>query len=84
MKDETVDVRYITVELKIDVPLKFRAILKIEDDKPAGFHGWCPALKGLHVPGDTIEETEKFAKDALIGFLRSMIAHGDPLPIGRQ
>lgn len=85
MKDETVDVRHITVELTIGgVSVKFKALLKIEDDEPVGFHGWCPAFKGLHVPGDTVEETAKFAKDALIAYLESMIGHGDTLPIGVQ
>lgn len=84
MKNETVDVRDITVGLIIGgVSMKFKTKLKIEDDGK-GFHGWCPALKGLHVPGDSIEETAKFARDALIAYLESMIKRGDPLPIGRQ
>ena len=53
----------------------------IEPDKP-GFHVYCPALKGLHVGGDTEEEAIKNAEDAAIAYLESFIKHNDPLPLG--
>jgi predicted RNase H-like HicB family nuclease len=46
------------------------------------FHAYCPALKGLHVPGETIEEAFENAKDAAILYLMSLIKHGDPIPLG--
>lgn len=61
--------------------LRFRVTVVVEPDGD-GFHAYCPALKGLHVPGDTEEEALKNAKDAVDGYLRSLIRHGDPVPIG--
>jgi predicted RNase H-like HicB family nuclease len=46
------------------------------------FHAYCPALKGLHSSGDTEEEALQNARDAAMAYLRSLIKHGDPLPVG--
>ncbi len=62
-----------TIEFKIDII--------IEPDE-SGFHAYCPALKGLHVGGDTKEEALKNAKDAAIAYLESLIKHGEPIPVG--
>ena len=35
----------------------FRTI--IEPDKPSGYHGFVPLLKGIHTQGETIEEVKK-------------------------
>ena len=35
----------------------FRVI--IEPDKPKGYHGFVPLLRGLHTFGDTIQEVKK-------------------------
>jgi predicted RNase H-like HicB family nuclease len=51
----------------------------IERDDP-GYHAFCPALPGLHAPGDTEEEAVENAVAAARLFIASMIAHGDPLP----
>jgi len=47
-----------------------------------GFHAYSPALKGLHVPGNTEEEALQNAKDAAVAYLNSLIKHGDPIPVG--
>jgi predicted RNase H-like HicB family nuclease len=46
-----------------------------------GFHAFCPALKGLHVDGDTKEEALENARKAVILYLRSLIKHNEPIPI---
>ncbi|MBI4333834.1 MAG: type II toxin-antitoxin system HicB family antitoxin [Chloroflexi bacterium] len=53
----------------------------VEPDEP-GFHAYCPALKGLHVGGDTMEEALQNARDAVELYIDSFIEHGDPIPIG--
>ena len=47
-----------------------------------GFYAYAPALKGLHVGGDTREETLKNAEDAIRVYLDSMVAHDEPFPEG--
>jgi predicted RNase H-like HicB family nuclease len=45
------------------------------------FHAYCPALKGVHIDGKTKEEAIENAKVAATLYLRSLIKHGDPIPI---
>jgi predicted RNase H-like HicB family nuclease len=61
-----------TIEFKIDVVVE-------PDDN--GFHAYCPALRGLHVDGETMEEALTNARDAATAYLESLIKHGDPIPI---
>jgi predicted RNase H-like HicB family nuclease len=60
---------------------KFRIEVVIEPDE-GGFHAFVPALKGLHTSGETQEEALQNAKDAAEAYLRSLIKHGDPIPVG--
>ncbi|MCL4390161.1 MAG: type II toxin-antitoxin system HicB family antitoxin [Patescibacteria group bacterium] len=56
----------------------FRTI--IEPDDPRGYHGFVPALKGVHTSGDTIEEVEKNLQDAVSCHIQSLIKDGLPVP----
>ena len=47
-----------------------------------GFHAFCPNLNGLHVGGDTLENTLELAQEAVVLYLNSLSRHGDPLPVG--
>lgn len=60
---------------------KFKVQVIIEPDGN-GFHAYCPALKGLHTLGETVEETKKNAKNAVIAYIESLIDEGDPIPVG--
>ena len=62
-----------TIEFKIDI---------IVEPDESGFHAYCPALKGLHVGGDTKEEALQNARDAAVAYLESLIKHGEPIPVG--
>jgi predicted RNase H-like HicB family nuclease len=53
----------------------------VEPDE-GGFHAFCPALKGLHVDGRTEEEALQNAADMALVYLRSLVRHGDPIPVG--
>lgn len=52
----------------------------IEQNGPDGYLVTCPALPGLVTEGDTLDEAFAMAKDAIEGYLISMITHGDPVP----
>ena len=47
-----------------------------------GFHAYCPAFKGLHIDGETIEQALERTVDALAWYLSSLDRHGDSLPVG--
>jgi predicted RNase H-like HicB family nuclease len=61
--------------------VKFILSIVVEPDDD-GFHAFCPALKGLHVGGETEQEALKNAIDGAMLYLRSLIRHGDPIPVG--
>lgn len=61
--------------------IKIKLQLEIERDGDK-FHAYCPALKGLHVDGDTEKETIEAAHDAASAYILSLIEHNDPLPVG--
>ncbi|MCY4673885.1 MAG: type II toxin-antitoxin system HicB family antitoxin [Bacteroidetes bacterium] len=47
-----------------------------------GFYAYAPALKGLHVGGDTEEEVLKNIEDGIILYLDSLFNCGEPFPEG--
>ncbi len=56
----------------------FRTI--IEPDDPRGYHGYVPALPGVHTSGKTIEETKENLRDAIICHLQGLVKDKQPLP----
>ena len=56
-------------------------LIIIEKDSE-GYYAYVPALKGIHVGGDTEEEAEKNAKDAIQLYMGSILERGDPMPTG--
>ena len=56
----------------------------IAERDEGGFHVYCPELKGLHVDGKTEEEAFENAKVAAEAYIRSILKHNDPLPVGSQ
>jgi predicted RNase H-like HicB family nuclease len=57
----------------------YMVILEQEDD--GGYHAFCPALKGCHSQGDTIDEALANIKEAIEVYLESLRDHGEPLPM---
>ena len=47
-----------------------------------GYHAYCPAFKGLHVAGETEDDALEGVREAAIAYLKSIVAHGDPIPVG--
>jgi len=61
--------------------VEFRLVVVVEPDGDE-FHAYCPALKGLHTSGQTVEEAVNNAKDAASAYLLSLVKHHDPIPVG--
>ncbi len=52
----------------------------VEPNEPDGYLVTCPALPGIVTEGDTLDEAFAMARDAIEGYLISLIKHGDPIP----
>jgi antitoxin HicB len=46
-----------------------------------GYIASVPALPGLVTEGDTIEEARAMVKDAIRGYIESLLKHGEEIPI---
>ena len=70
-----------TMKVKVNTKeLKFRIPIIVKPDT-IGYHSYSPALKGLHMDGDTEAEALENARLTAIDFLRIMIEEGIPIPI---
>lgn len=58
------------------------SILVVVEKDRKSYHGFAPALKGLHVDGKTVHETLTRADEAIGVYLDSLARTGDPLPVG--
>ncbi len=56
----------------------FRVI--IEPDKPQGYHGFVPLLKGLHTQGDSIDEVRKNLREAIICHIQGLLKDNKEIP----
>jgi predicted RNase H-like HicB family nuclease len=65
-------------ESHVAVTYRFTIILDREAD--GGFHAFCPALKGCHSEGDTLDEAIENIREAMEAYLESLEAHGEPIP----
>lgn len=63
---------------KINKLFTFRVI--IEPEKAGGYHGFVPLLPGLHTQGDTLEETKKNLKEAIICHLQGLRKDKEAIP----
>ena len=45
-----------------------------------GYVAFVPALPGCHTQGETLEETERNVKEAVVLYVESLAAHGEPIP----
>jgi predicted RNase H-like HicB family nuclease len=60
--------------------LRFKVPIIVEPDS-VGFHAYSPALKGLHMSGDTEQEALENARKTAKDFLEIMIQEGIPIPL---
>ena len=59
--------------------MRYTAIFEAQPD--GGYHAFCPALRGCHSEGDTLDEAVTNLREAIIVYLESLQAHGEPLPV---
>ena len=69
-----------TTSIKKITALKFWVRIVVEKDGE-GFYSYTPSLKGIHMGGDTPEEAFDNTREAAMLYLKSMLKHGDPIPI---
>jgi predicted RNase H-like HicB family nuclease len=53
----------------------------LEEDEEGGFVVHVPALPGCHTEGDTREQAIAMAQDAIAGYVESLLAHSEPIPV---
>ena len=56
----------------------FRTI--IEPDDPRGYHGYVPALPGVHTTGKTIEEVKENLRDAITCHVEGLLKDKQSVP----
>ncbi len=62
--------------------MKFKVILEKEED--GGYSVTVPALEGCYTQGDTFEEAIENAKEAIEGFIETLKAHNQPIPVDEE
>jgi len=60
------------------VTYRYTVILEREAD--GGFHAYCPALKGCHSQGDSLDEAVANIREAIEVYLESVAEQGEPIP----
>src|SRR5713226_3795461 len=58
---------------------KYTAVF--EPAEEGGYVVTVPALPGLVTEGDTLDEARKMVKDAIRGYLESLVKHGEEIPL---
>ena len=56
----------------------FRTIVELE--KPRGYHGFVPLLKGVHTHGSTLAEIKRNLKEAIICHVQGLLKDGEQIP----
>jgi antitoxin HicB len=51
-----------------------------EPAEEGGYVAFCPALPGLVTEGDTYDEVRARVKEAIAGYLESLLKDGQPVP----
>ena len=55
----------------------YRNTVILEREPDGGYHGFCPALKGCHSQGVSLEEATNNIREAVETNLESVNAYGD-------
>ncbi len=62
-----------------ELTLRIRVIVERDDD---GYMAYCNELPGLAVEAQDMDDLKAHMKDAVEGYIESLLKHGDPIPIG--
>ncbi len=63
---------------------EFSYTVLFEPAEEGGYVAFCPALPGLVTEGDTYEEAHDRVKEAIEGYLESLIKDGLPIPADKR
>jgi predicted RNase H-like HicB family nuclease len=53
----------------------------LEPEEGGGYHAFCPALRGCHTQGDSLEEALANIREAIQAYLESLKLDGEPIPV---
>lgn len=56
----------------------FRTI--VEPEKPQGYHGFVPLLKGVHTHGNTLAEVKKNLRETIICHIQGLLKDREQVP----
>ena len=59
---------------------KYEFTVLFEPAEEGGFIATCPALPGCVTQGETLGEARAMAAEAILGYLESLVKHGEPIP----
>ncbi len=61
----------------------FRVMIEEDETEDGGkaFSAWCPELPGCNTWGTTREEAVANVREAVECYVRSLLKHGDPIPV---
>lgn len=54
--------------------------IALEREEDGGYHAFCPALKGCHSQGDTLDEAIANVREAIALYIESLIEDGEAIP----
>ena len=55
-----------------------------EPAEEGGYFAFCPSLPGLVTEGDSFEETRERVKEAIEGYIESVIKEGGRIPVDKE
>ena len=70
----------VTIQPQGESVASVRYTVIFEKEPDGGFHVYCPALKGCHSQGETLEEAQQNIAEAIVAYIESLKAHGEPIP----
>lgn len=63
---------------KSDHPV-FCVLITVQEDGDF-YYAQCPQIGGIHVCGESVDETREAAEDAFVAYLEMSLRNGDPIP----
>lgn len=59
----------------------FNYTVKVHSAEEGGYWAEVPALPGCFTQGETLDEVKSMAKEAIEGYLESLVKHGEQIPV---
>jgi len=61
--------------------MSYHYTIILRSEPEGGFTAMVPALPGCVTYGRTMEEAKKMLKDAVVGYVASLVKHKEPVPM---